>query len=117
MEEEFTVLIINADTMLVVLIEIIALLKSDLRILSKEIKNTDINIYQKVSDIALASFKALGARDFDRIDIVMNAHKSCYFVKANLTPSMTKGSSYFPKSYELNFLLKYDEVLNLMSAN
>jgi len=38
-EEEFTVLIINADTMRVALIEIIALLKSDLRILSKEIKS------------------------------------------------------------------------------
>jgi len=37
-EEEFTVLIINADTMRVALIEIIARLKGALRILSKKIK-------------------------------------------------------------------------------
>lgn len=120
---EFTVSIINADTMLVAPIEIIAPLKDDLRILSKKIKSedsetlrkiTDINIYQKVSNIALSSFKALGARDFGRIDIKMDAHERCYFIEANLTPGMTKGSSYFPKSYELNSLLKYDEVLNLI---
>ena len=120
---EFTVSIINADTMLVAPIEIIAPLKDDLRILSKKIKSedneilrkiTDINIYQKVSNIALSAFKALGARDFGRIDIKMDAHERCYFIEANLTPGMTKGSSYFPKSYELNSLLRYDEVLNLI---
>ena len=120
---EFTVSIINADTMLVAPIEIIAPLKDDLRILSKKIKSedsetlrkiTDINIYQKVSNIALAAFKALGARDFGRIDIKMDAHERCYFIEANLTPGMTKDSSYFPKSYELNSLLRYDEVLNLI---
>jgi D-alanine-D-alanine ligase len=120
---EFTVSIVNADTMLIAPIEIIAPLKGDLRILSKKIKSensevlkeiTDINIYQKVSTIALAAFKALGARDFGRIDIKMDAYERCYFIEANLTPGMTKGSSYFPKSYELNSLLKYDEVLNLI---
>jgi D-alanine-D-alanine ligase len=120
---EFTVSIIDSDTMLVAPIEIIAPLKNDLRILSQKIKSedseilkkiTDINIYQKVSDIALNAFKALGARDFGRIDIKMDAHERCYFVEANLTPGMTRGSSYFPNSYELCSLLKYEEIINLI---
>ena len=120
---EFTVSIIQADTMLVAPIEIIAPLENDIRILSKEIKSkdkealkeiTDINIYKKISKIAILAFKALGARDFGRIDIKMDAHERCYFIEANLTPGMTRGSSYFPLSYELSSLIQYDEVLTLI---
>ncbi|MFC1484885.1 D-alanine--D-alanine ligase [bacterium] len=120
---EFTVSIIKANTMLFAPIEIVAPLKNDIRILSKKIKSkdietlktiTDIDIYQKVSAIAKASFEALGARDFGRIDIKMDLHGRCYFMEANLTPGMTRGSSYFPKSYELCSFLKYDEVVCLI---
>lgn len=120
---EFTVSIIKTDTMLISPIEIIPPLKNDIRILSEEIKSNntetlkkiiDINIYQKVSAIAKASFEALEARDFGRIDIKMDVHERCYFIEANLTPGMTKGSSYFPMAYELYSLLKYDEVMCLI---
>lgn len=123
---EFTVSIIKTDTMLIAPIEIIAPLKNDIRILSKEIKSkdcerlvtiTDIDIYQKVCSIAKASFEALGARDFGRIDIKMDVHERCYFIEANLTPGMTKGSSYFPSSFELGSMLKYDEVLHLITKS
>ena len=75
---------------------------------------TDIDIYQNVSAIAKDSFEALGARDFGRIDIKMDAHGRCYFIEANLTPGMTRYSSYFPKAYGLCSQLEYDEVVCLM---
>lgn len=120
---EFTVSIIKTDIMLIAPIEIIAPLENDMRILSNKIKSqnsevlkeiTDIEIYKKVSEIAKASFEALGARDFGRIDIKMDAHERCYFIEANLTPGMKQNSSYFPRSYEICSLLKYDEVINLL---
>ncbi len=123
---EFTVSIIQTDTMLIAPIEIIAPLQNDIRILSKEIKSkdceklvtiTDVDIYQKVCAIAKASFEALGARDFGRIDIKMDVHERCYFIEANLTPGMTKGSSYFPSSFELGSMLKYDEVVHLIAIS
>lgn len=121
--KEFTVSIIDSDSLIVAPIEITAPLKGDLRILSKEIKSEDSevlvaikdrDIYQKVSNIALSSFKALGAKDFGRIDVKMDAHGKCYFMEANLTPGMTKGCSYFPKSYHLNSMLEYNEMLDLI---
>ncbi|MDA9231047.1 hypothetical protein N9O56_00555 [Rickettsiales bacterium] len=123
---EFTVSIIKTDTMLIAPIEIIAPLQNDIRILSKEMKSknceklvtiTDINTYQKVCSIAKASFEALGARDFGRIDIKMDVHERCYFIEANLTPGMTQGSSYFPSSFELGSMLKYDEVIHLITKS
>lgn len=120
---EFTVSLIQTDTMLVAPVEIMPPLERDIRILSKKTKSedkeilkeiTDINIYQKISKIAISAFKALGARDFGRIDIKMDAHERCYFMEANLTPGMTRGSSYFPLSYALSSSLKYDEVLSLI---
>jgi D-alanine-D-alanine ligase len=120
---EFTVSIIKTDAILIAPVEIIAPVKNDIRILSKEIKSKDseilvkidnIDVYQKVCAIAKASFEALGARDFGRIDIKMDAHERCYFIEANLTPGMTDGSSYFPKSYELCSLLEYGEVVSFI---
>jgi len=120
---EFTVAIIEAETKLIAPIEIVAPLENDIRILSKKIKNdntetlekiTDTDVYQRVSAIAKASFEALGARDYGRIDIKMDSQDRCYFLEANLTPGMTKDSSYFPKSYELCSMLEYDDVVYLL---
>lgn len=120
---EFTVAIIEAETMLIAPIEIVAPLENDIRILSKKIKNdnaetikkiVDTDVYQRVSAVAKASFEALGARDYGRIDIKMDSHGRCYFLEANLTPGMTKGSSYFPKSYELCSMLEYNDVVFLL---
>jgi D-alanine-D-alanine ligase len=121
--KEFTVAIIEAEEMLIAPIEIVAPLKNDIRILSKKIKNDntetiekiiDTDVYQRVSAIAKTSFEALGARDYGRIDIKMDSHGRCYFLEANLTPGMTKGSSYFPRSYELCSMLEYDDVVCLL---
>ena len=120
---EFTVAIIDAEIMLIAPIEIVAPLENDIRILSQEIKHanteiiekiTDPDVYKQVSAIAKASFKALGVRDYGRIDIKMDAQNKCYFLEANLTPGMTRGSSYFPKSYELYSMLDYDDLILLL---
>jgi len=117
---EFTVSIIKTDMLLIAPIEIVAPLKNDIRILSKNIKDrnsetlkqiTDMNIFKKVSDIALSSFGALGIRDFGRIDIKMDAQEKCYFMEANLTPGMTNGNSYFPRAFEICSRMKYDSVV------
>lgn len=120
---EFTVAIIDAEKMLIAPIELVAPLENDIRILSEKIKSanaeltekiTDQDVYEKVSAIAKASFKALGVRDYGRIDIKMDVQNKCYFLEANLTPGMTRGSSYFPKSYKLYSMLGYDELILLL---
>ena len=117
---EFTVSIIKSDTLLIAPIEIIAPLENDIRILSNTTKtnNTeilkevlDVETFKKVSSIAISSFNALGARGFGRIDIKMDAQEKCYFIEANLTPGMTRGSSYFPQSFEMCLGLHYDDLV------
>jgi len=117
---EFTVSIIKSDTLLIAPIEIIAPLENDMRILSNtaKINNNeilkevlDVETFKKVSAIAMSSFDALGARDFGRIDIKMDAQEKCYFMEANLTPGMTRGSSYFPKSFEMCLGINYDDLV------
>ena len=117
---EFTVSIIKSDTLLIAPIEIIAPLVNDIRILSNRTKINDAEIVKevldietlkKVSAIAMSSFEALGARDFGRIDIKMDAQEKCYFIEANLTPGMTRGSSYFPKSFEMCLGINYDDLV------
>jgi D-alanine-D-alanine ligase len=120
---EFTVSIVETDTLLIAPLEIIAPLENDIRILSSRAKteNTEVlkpiskmDTLKKVSDIALASYRALGARDFGRVDIKMDAQERCYFMEANLTPGMTKGSSYFPKSFEICSGIYYDDLVYAM---
>lgn len=120
---EFTVAIIESEKLLIAPVEIVAPLENDIRILSEKIKHanteltekiTDQDIYKQVSAIAKASFEALGVRDYGRIDIKMDAQNRCYFLEANLTPGMTRGSSYFPKSYELYSMLGYDDLILLL---
>ena len=120
---EFTVAIIAAQTMLIAPIEIVAPLENNIRILSAKTKTdnteiiqkiTDPEIYKQVSAIAKASFEALGVTDYGRIDIKMDAQNKCYFLEANLTPGMTRDSSYFPKSYDLYSMFGYDDLILLL---
>jgi D-alanine-D-alanine ligase len=43
-------------------------------------------------------FTLLGARDFGRIDIKLDASGTPHFLEANLVPGMTPNSSYFPRA-------------------
>lgn len=121
---EFTVSIIKSHQQLIIApIEIIIPLENNLRILSCKVKGdnseilkriSDDEVRKKVSNIAKISFEALGVQDFGRIDVKMDLHERCCFLEANLTPGMTRNSSYFPTSYKICELLEYDEVISLM---
>ncbi len=123
---EFTVSIINTanNELIISPIEIIPPeSKNGLRILGENVKNNDSEelksieddeIKNKVIKLATDSFLTLGVRDFGRMDIRSNKAGDCFFIEANLVPGMTYGSSYFPKSCEIEHALTYDEVIQLM---
>ncbi len=121
---EFTVAVFEKNANLnAYVLEIIAPEENGIRILSNKVKkdNTEVlgrvsdeELLSKISHVAKKSFRALGARDFGRIDIKMDHHGRCNFIEANLTPGMKKGSSYFPKACELNAKIPYDNVAHLV---
>ncbi|MBL4829275.1 MAG: hypothetical protein JKY55_05210 [Aliivibrio sp.] len=126
---EFTVAVIRKSNgeLIVSSIEIIPPeSKNGLRILGKKVKSEDSEelnmiedkeIMNKVKKLAIDSFIHLGVRDFGRIDIKANKNGDCFFIEANLVPGMTPGSSYFPKSCEIEHGLTYDEVVQLILEN
>ncbi|NOZ74462.1 MAG: D-alanine--D-alanine ligase [FCB group bacterium] len=126
---EFTVSVINTpnNELIISPIEILPPeSKYGLRILGKKVKNDDSEELKLVEDggmkhevikLAINSFLTLGVRDFGRIDIKANKAGDCFFIEANLVPGMTYGSSYFPKSCEIENALTYDEVIQLMLEN
>ena len=67
---------------------------------SEELKKPELSeLMNRVRRLAIDAFGALGVRDFGRIDIRTNKAGECFFMKANLVPEMTSGSSYFmPKT-------------------
>ncbi len=126
---EFTVSIIDSPSneLIISPIEIVPPeSKNGLRILGQKVKNDDTEdlklieddeIKNKVIKLAVNSFLTLGARDYGRIDIKSNKAGDYFFIEANLVPGMTYGSSYFPKSYEIERAISYDEVIRLMLAS
>lgn len=124
---EFTVAIIEDDGALVAAaIEIVAPEVNGIRILGEKVKKEDTELLKKVIDIkiliqllslARKSFLALGARDFARIDIKMDDAGECYFIEANLTPGMNKGSSYFPEAFSMSLGMSYNAVTSLIVKN
>ncbi|MFV1983059.1 MAG: D-alanine--D-alanine ligase [Thiohalomonadales bacterium] len=126
---EFTVSIINTpnNELIISPIEIVPPeSKNGLRILGQKVKNDDSEELKSIEDdeiknevikLAINSFLILGVRDFGRIDIRANEAGDCFFIEANLVPGMTYGSSYLPKSCEIERALTYDEVIQLMLAS
>jgi len=124
---EFTVAIIEDrkdQNLFIAPIEIIPpLMNNGLRILGAKVKTenseelkeiTDTKIKSKVEALAIEVFTQLNIRDFGRIDIKMNGNGKCYFLEVNLVPGMTKGSSYFPKAFEIANKIDYDSVVKMM---
>lgn len=78
------------------------------------IENEDI--FDSVVSIAKRSFIALGARDYGRIDIIMDENDCPYFLEANLVPGMTQRQndidcSYFPRACFINNHITYQETV------
>lgn len=90
------------------------------RILSGKVKSsnseqvievTDSIIKSKVNELALRTFKALGARDYGRIDIRLDQHGVPHFLEANLIPSLISGYGSFPKACVLNANLDFESMI------
>jgi len=75
----------------------------------KVILVTDIDIFNKLSKLAKASFKALGGKSLGRIDIKMNHLGVPHFIEANLMPGLRKG--YFYRSCVLNLGMSYEDMI------
>lgn len=124
---EFTVAIIEnrkKQNLFIAPIEIIPpLMNNGSRILGEKVKQEnseklksiiDTKTKSKVETLATEVFKLLNIRDFGRIDIKMDGEGECYFVEVNLVPGMTKGSSYFPRAFEIAQKIDYDSVVKMM---
>ncbi len=72
---------------------------------------TDRVLAAKVSDLALNVFYALGARDYGRIDIRLDADGTPHFLEANLLPSLISGYGSFPKACSINVNLDYEPMI------
>ena len=70
---------------------------------------TDIKIFNKLSELAKNSFKALGGKSLGRIDIKMNHRGIPHFMEANLMPGLRKG--YFYRSCVINLDMSYDDMI------
>ena len=94
--------------------------KNGSRLLSGQVKSenveqvlevTDLIVRSKVTTLALAVFEALGARDYGRIDIRLDATGTPHFLEANLIPSLISGYGSFPKACLLNIGLDYEPMI------
>ena len=72
---------------------------------------SDANLRARLCDFALDVFHALGARDYGRIDIRLDARGEPHFLEANLIPSLIAGYGSFPKACLLNINLDYEPML------
>ena len=117
---EFSVAILKeefSEEHLVMPIELVAPAdKSGNRLLSSQIKSANAEQALAVSDpvmmskiitLALNVFNALGARDYGRVDIRLDATGTPHFLEANLIPSLISGYGSFPKACVLNSSLEY----------
>ena len=60
--------------------------------------------------MAINVFKALGARDYGRIDIRLNAHGTPNFIEANLMPGLSN-HGYLSRCFLLNKHFAYEEMI------
>ena len=104
-------------------VEVIVPANDGFRFLGSETKkaNTELlhqisvsEVHSDVCDFARKVFVALGARDFARIDIMMDKNGSLHFIEANLVPGMMRGTSYFPQSCAIESGMHYDDAVGLM---
>ena len=73
---------------------------------------TDPSMRTQVVDLAVNVFKAIGARDYGRIDIRLSAVGVPHFLEANLIPSLIGGYGSFPKACALNANMNYETMIH-----
>jgi len=75
----------------------------------KTIPIKDDKIYKDISTLAKQAFLSLGAKDFGRIDIRMDAENIPYFLEANLILGL--GSGYFFRACHINQKMSYEDMI------
>jgi D-alanine-D-alanine ligase len=123
---EFSVAIlenIDSDVLTVMPIEIITdKNKQGDRILGQKVKSDDTEhtiavtngvVRDKVVDLATKTFRALGARDYGRIDIRLDEQGVAHFLEANLIPGIAfhDFTSYFTSACWINEAMDYETML------
>jgi len=73
------------------------------------LKIEDQHVKDIVSQLAIDSFKALGAKGYGRIDIKMDEKGIPYFLEANLIPGL--GFGYLYRCYHINTGLHHDQMV------
>jgi D-alanine-D-alanine ligase len=90
------------------------------RLLSDAVKTADTETFlpvetgvlkESIKRLALKVFHAIGAQDYGRIDIRLDAHGVPQFLEANLIPSLLDHYGNFPKACLLNEGLAYEPML------
>ena len=71
----------------------------------------DLQTRAAITDCAAQVFNALGASDYGRIDIRLDASGSPHFLEANLIPSLIDGYGSFPKACALNVDMDYETMI------
>ncbi len=89
--------------------------------LSKRLKSGDLetpvaavpegDLRDSLNKLALKVFKSLGARDYGRIDMRLDAAGVPNFLEANLIPGLIEGSGNFTKACVLNQKLGYEAMI------
>lgn len=123
---EFSVALMETDNLsgfLAMPIELISQPNKDGdRILTREVKSEDTEtviavevgpLRKDLNHLAIDAFKALGARDYGRIDIRMDEEDNLHFMEANLIPGLALHdfTSYFTSACWLNQAMNYDTMI------
>lgn len=96
------------------------------RILGERIKRDGLDKMQSIADSKIRSrvgklakqvFKALGARDYGRIDFRANRNGDINFIEANLVPGMADNFSYYPEAFKISNGFTYNNVIDLITEN
>jgi D-alanine-D-alanine ligase len=122
---EFSVAVLKheySDDLMVMPLELIAgpNVHGD-RVLSEELKSAkletptfpvaDGKLRSMLIDLAANAFAALGARDYGRVDIRLDADGIPHFLEANLIPCLIQGSGNFPKACVMNIGMDYETMI------
>lgn len=76
----------------------------------KVIAVKDIKLKNSLNTLAISVFKALGSRDYGRIDMRLDSHGAPYFIEANLMPGLSD-HGYLSKCFYLNAQGTYAEMI------
>lgn len=91
------------------------------RLLGRDVKSADTEkiltvdagrLRDMVCALALEAFRALGARDYGRIDVRLDGYGEPHFIEANLLPGLHQRTSYFTKAFMMNGGQSYAQLIH-----